>query len=240
MKMICLGSGSSGNCYLLKASKETLVLEAGLTLSEIKKGLDYSISGVVGVLISHIHKDHSLSASDLAKIGIPVFALENVFFGLPGSHFYHTIEPMHGFKVGGFKIFPFPVSHDVPCVGFVITHDEMGKLLFATDTMMIEYKFQGLNHIMIEANYDDRILDYNIEQGYVSPAMKKRLLGSHMELQTTKGILEANDLGKVSEIILIHLSSNNSNGPEFKAEAERATGIPTYIAHKGLEIELAN
>lgn len=35
----CLGSGSSGNCYLLDYNNKTLILECGIKISEIKKRL---------------------------------------------------------------------------------------------------------------------------------------------------------------------------------------------------------
>ena len=240
MVLKCLGSSSSGNCYLFCASDGVLVLEAGVSFKEIKKGLGFKISGIVGAFVSHRHNDHAASIKNLADSGVRVFALEDVLeaHGLFHHHFCRTIEPMHGYIVGNYKVYAFPVNHDVPCLGFIVEHPEMGKTLFVTDTMMLEYRFNGLNHIMLEANYSDKVLDYNIEQGYTPAAMRERLLGSHMELETTKGILAANDLSKVSEIILIHLSNDNSNGNEFKDEIERATGLPTYIARNGFEIDL--
>ena len=43
MKIKCLGSGSSGNCYLLTADNgETLLLDAGLPIMDIKRGLNWN------------------------------------------------------------------------------------------------------------------------------------------------------------------------------------------------------
>lgn len=51
-----IGSGSSGNCHLLTASNgETLILDCGIPIKEIKKGLDWNIRGIKGVIISHTH-----------------------------------------------------------------------------------------------------------------------------------------------------------------------------------------
>ena len=61
---------------------------------------------------------------------------------------------------------------------------------------------------------------------------------SHMEIETTKGILRANDLSAVSEIILVHLSGNNSDARRFAKEISETAGMPTYIAHTGLELTL--
>lgn len=241
MVLKCLGSSSAGNCYILRSlrSDEVLIVEAGISISEIKKALKFKISNIKGCIVSHGHNDHARYIREVLKCGIKVLALPDVFNhqGI-NNPFCKEIEPMHGYKVGGFKILPLPVVHDVPCVGFIIEHEEMGKLIFITDTMMLEYKLPKLNHIMLEANYADEILQYNIDNGIVPVSMRGRLLHSHMELQTAKEILQANDLSSVNEVILLHLSSNNSDAGQFQREVQEASGKPVYIAKSGMEINL--
>ena len=115
----------------------------------------------------------------------------------------------------------------------------MGKLLFVTDTMMLEYTFFGLNHILLEANYADSILNENIDNGTTQPFLRERLMKSHMELETTKEILQSNDLSGVRNIVLIHLSGGNSNAKMFTEEVIKVTGKPVYAAVKGLELNLS-
>lgn len=50
-----LGSGSSGNCYLLESADEVLVVEAGFPFADVKEAIDYQTSKIVGVLSSHEH-----------------------------------------------------------------------------------------------------------------------------------------------------------------------------------------
>lgn len=241
MVLKCLSSSSAGNCYILcsSLSDEVLIIEAGISMDEIKKALKFKISNIKGCIVSHEHKDHAKYIREVLRCGIKVLALPDVFRrqGI-NNPFCKEIEPMHGYKVGGFKILPLPVVHDVPCVGYLIEHEEMGKLIFITDTMMLEYKLPQLNHIMLEANYADEILQYNIDSGIVPVSMRDRLLHSHMELQTTKEILRANDLSSVNEVILLHLSGNNSNASQFQREVQEASGKPVYIAKSGMEINL--
>lgn len=241
MVLKCLGSGSSGNCYLFEASDGVLILECGIPFIEIKKALRFQIKQVLACLCSHEHKDHSKCLKDILSCGIKVMALKDVFDsqGIKNRVFCKEIQAMRGYQVGGFKIFCLSVAHDVPCLGFVIEHKEMGRTLFITDTMMLEYRLPKLNHIMLEANYADDILLQNIESGIVPHSMKDRLLHSHMEIETTKGILRANDLSEVSDIILVHLSGNNSDAERFRKETTAVSGKPTYIAKSGLEIDLS-
>nr|DAM90376.1 MAG TPA: YycJ-like MBL-fold protein [Caudoviricetes sp.] len=56
MKLKCLGSSSAGNCYLLTSNNgETLILDCGIPIKEIEKGLDWHIRGIRGMIISHAH-----------------------------------------------------------------------------------------------------------------------------------------------------------------------------------------
>lgn len=51
-----IGTGSTGNCYLLTVGKEQLLLDAGVPLTEIKKSLNWDMRGIKGVVISHAHR----------------------------------------------------------------------------------------------------------------------------------------------------------------------------------------
>lgn len=172
--------------------------------------------------------------------GIDVYALRSVFEakGISSHHRAKHIEADKGYKIGNFKVFAFSVRHDVPCLGFLITHDETGSILFLTDTFTCEYRFDNLSHILIEANYADDVLSRNIETGRVSSVMRNRLLFSHMEIETTKTLLLAHDLSGVNTITLIHLSSDNSNEKRFVDTIQKATGKVTRAAYKGLEYSL--
>lgn len=241
MKLTVLGSSSSGNCYLLEASDGVLVLECGLPLLEVKKALNFKIGKIVGAVVSHQHGDHAKYIAEYLNSAIRVCALKEVFDAhtLKQRIFCKEIEPMHGYRIGTFKVFVVPVLHDVPCVGFVIEHAEMGKLLFVTDTMLFEYRFDNLKHIMIEANYEDNILQYNIENDITPASMRSRLLQSHMEIKTTEQILQTTNLNSVNEIILIHLSSNNSDAALFKTRIEQKTGKPTIVAKRGVCVDVS-
>lgn len=55
MILKCLGSSSSGNCYVLDSGKEALIIEAGIDFKSVKVALDFNIRKIVGVVISHSH-----------------------------------------------------------------------------------------------------------------------------------------------------------------------------------------
>ena len=59
MKMTILGSSSKGNCYVLQNDSEALIIEAGMSLAEVKKALGWDIAKVKVCIISHQHNDHA-------------------------------------------------------------------------------------------------------------------------------------------------------------------------------------
>lgn len=221
MKLTILGSGSSGNCYLLHNEKECLVVEAGIPFVEVKKALDFDISKIVGVIVSHEHKDHSKYVSDYHKVGIPVFKPYEI-----------VAAPINNF--GNFEVRHFGVVHDVQCYGFLITHKEIGRLLFATDTEYIKYRFKGLNHVLIEANYSKELIsEYHKSLG-------DRVKVSHMEINTTCDFLESNNNPNLYNVVLLHLSDRTSNEQQFIDRAKQVVNSNVYVATKGIEIDLDN
>lgn len=241
MELHILGSNSLGNCYVLEAATEALIIEAGVRMHEVKKALKWQMRKVIGAVITHEHNDHAGYVREMVASGVLVLAIEDVFasHGLSGKAFTKSIVPNKGYKVGGFRIFAVAVKHDVPCLGYVISHPEMGKLLFITDTITLDVLVPGLNHIMIEANYADDIVERNIANGDMPEAMRPRLLTSHMEIGQTKAILAENDLSQVNEIVLIHLSDGNSDERRFVREVRELTGKPVYAANAGMTIDVS-
>lgn len=146
------------------------------------------------------------------------------------GHRVHIIKARQQFQLGTFTVLPFELQHDVFNLGFLLANQEGEKLLYASDTSYIRYRFRGLTHIMIETNYSLDILNGNVEARKIPPEMKKRVMRSHMSLETAKKFLKANDLSKVEAIFLLHLSDNNSDCERFKREVMELTGKPTYIA----------
>lgn len=243
MKLQVLGSSSSGNGYIFTDMRgRSLIVEAGVPLIEVKRALHFDISGIMGCIISHQHGDHARYVNQYLECGIKVLALHDVFehWKIKNYAFCKNIKPQHGYIVGDWRIVALQVVHDVPCVGYLIEHKETGKILFITDTMMLEYKIPGISHYMLECNYADDILQQNIDNGSVIPSMRERLLMSHMELSTTKQIIAANDTSRLESVILIHLSNTNSDKARFAHEVERVSGVPTYIASAGQEFQLEN
>ena len=233
MKLKCLGSGSSGNCYLLIAGNgETLIIDPGLQIKEIKKALNWNISCVVGAVCTHHHADHAKSVEDLEQMGISVFKP------------YESPKPMSigstDWTIQGFELTDKAgkIMHtnadgsECPCHGFLISHQEMGRMLYITDTELIKWRFKNVNQILVEANYSKEIIQQE------NPNYEHVCRG-HMELGTTLEFLKVNKGPDLRNVVLLHLSNDNSDAEMFVARAKEVVGMAdVYVADRGMEIEL--
>lgn len=144
------------------------------------------------------------------------------------GHRLHIVKPFNVSKISTFSVLPFKTDHDCDgSLGFLLESSvTKEKLVFATDTYFIRYKFCGVQYYMVEANYDANILDANIESGLVPSEIKQRLQNSHFEISNVKEFFKKTDLSKCKGIHLVHLSKNNSDKELFEDEIKKITGVP--------------
>jgi phosphoribosyl 1,2-cyclic phosphodiesterase len=219
-----LASSSRGNAYLLTSGTSRLLLECGLHLADLQRRAGHQLGAVDAVLLTHEHMDHARSAAGLLRIGVEVWTSAGTAaaLGLEG-HGLHLLHDGDQVQIGPWTVLPFDAVHDAAePLGFLIS-DGVDKLLFATDTAYLPWRFQGLTMIAIECNWASDLL------GDLSPERRARLEGAHMGLEQVKELLAANDLTQCREIHLLHLSREHSDAERFKREIERQTGIPVVV-----------
>lgn len=232
MRLKCLGSSSAGNCYLLTSdSGETLILDCGIPIKEIKKGLDWNIRNVVGCIVSHAHSDHSKSVKDFEAMGIPVFTP------------YISLKPMRmgkEFKIQAFDLTTIDGSwthtnaDGTPCpiFGFLITHKEMGRMLYITDCELIKWKFKDINYILLGVNYDKDLIDRDTGKA-------NHVFRGHLSIDTACDFVKANYSDSLQNVIMCHLSAENADRDSFIEKMKKvAYGANVCVAERGLEILL--
>ena len=213
MRLDVIGSGSSGNEYILQNDNEALIIECGMALKDTIRVLNNNLKKVVGCLITHSHGDHAGFIKQHASL-FNVYATKGTLEekGLGDDNFhYHAISMLKEFKVGNFIVKAFDTVHDTkePC-GFIISHAEIGNLLFLTDSHHIKYKFSfPLDYILIECNHTEELVDKGICEGIIPKKIGTRIKATHMSLKRCIKCLKGNDLQITKAIILIHMSSGN-------------------------------
>lgn len=228
-----LSSGSHGNCYLLQCANETLILELGIKWDDILKGLDYNLGCVCGCLVSHAHLDHSKSIQNAISFGLSVYSNEEVITIHKGVKVLNLKEKT---RIGkGFVVQPIKLFHNTGCYGFLIQHEEFGKMVFATDTNSVPYKFKGVQHWLLEANYSQDILIDNACNDVYSRSASE----NHLEINDAIEVLKRNHSSELQNVVLIHLSSGNSNEKDFRERVQQELGFENvWVANSGLEIQL--
>lgn len=230
IKVNVYGSNSDGNSYVISDGERSLMLEAGISLKRMNE-VDWQ--SVDGCLITHEHGDHKKYVDKVIKqTGMNVFLSEGTqeVLNLP-SYRSTILKPLKQQNIGSWEVLPFDVEHDVnEPLGFFIKSKDDDRLLFATDTFYVRYKFPGITHLMVECNYSLDILDENIASGRIGAYRKKRLLKSHFELENVKTFIKSNDMSQLQEVWLLHLSDANSDAARFKKEIQAITGVPVYVA----------
>ena len=108
----------------------------------------------------------------------------------------------------------------------------MGRLLYASDTEYIKYRFKNINHILIEANYDKDTIPDDAEN-------REHVFMGHMEISTTCDFVKANDNPNLHEVVLLHLSEKNADSDDFQKRVSAVTNKPVYVARKGLTVDVS-
>jgi len=250
MTLRVVNTGSkSGNSYILDNNTEALILDAGCRYKDILKALDWNTSKVCGVLLTHIHLDHSKAFKDFIRAGIPIYTNDETaehFEIITGEKMFVRQERI-AFMCGAFTITPFYVPHTtkdketgeiIPCpnFGYMIRHEEMGTLLYMTDMEYCPYSFKNMRvqHLIIECNYIEELVDRE-QSNYAH-----RLQG-HCSLETCKGIIRTNMTPALRTVTAVHLSESASDENQIFQEIKKIVGkrVIVNVAKSGLLVELS-
>lgn len=237
MELRVVGSGSSGNAYVLLAREAALLIECGLPYRDaILPALDFERRKLQGCIVSHAHKDHAKFVRNILGDAVHCYMPQDLYKMCNLSRYAHYAEVGKVIKVGEFAVLPFECRHDVECNGYVISHPEMGIALFATDTGLIPADLSAFafSHILIEANYGESIMHEKMEQDESLVPHFRHVMRGHLSIEGSIQYLHTLDLHQCETITLIHLSTENSNEKEFVAQTQKEFPlVRVQVAHAG-------
>lgn len=122
-----------------------------------------------------------------------------------------------------------------PIYGFMITHKEMGTMLYITDSEFCKWKFSGINHILLGVDYDKNMVDMS------NPAKASHVFRGHMSIDTACKFVEANYSPNVQNVIMCHLSEENADKDKFIERMKKvAKWSNVDVAEQHKEWELRN
>lgn len=256
MHYAALASGSKGNCHALSEGGRTLLIDAGISLRQIRQrmgALGWDPGSVRAVALTHEHSDHIgavgviLRRTDWAilttaatraavrraqGIEIPVARWIEVEAGRPRDW-------------EGWRVLPFALPHDAEDP--VAYRIEAGGAAAAvvTDlghpTALVADHLQELDLLVLEANHDVEML----REGTYPPQLKARILSrvGHLSNASMAELLARALSPRLKQVVLAHLSESN-NHPDlarFAAEeALRGTVVALHLAHQREPLALAS
>jgi phosphoribosyl 1,2-cyclic phosphodiesterase len=233
MKFCVLGSGSAGNALVVSAGETRVLIDAGLSASQLRSRLEQqeiALDSLAAILLTHEHQDHCRGLDVLLrKLAVPVYATrltrEALRDQVKSEVRWKIFTPGQEFSIGGLQIDAFPIPHDaVEPVGFILRHLQ-AKLGVLTDaghvTQGMRNRLHGVHSLYVEANYDEDMLAADTRRPW---STKQRISSQHGHLsnkQTARLLHELLPSG-LERAVLGHLSRDCNDAEAAISETQRS------------------
>lgn len=252
MKVICLQSGSNGNCIYVEAAGARLLFDAGISgrvaqgrLAE--RGRD--IAQADALVISHDHRDHTCHLGVFQRrFGVPVYVTQETLSAARAKMRLGALGDIRFFQAAGTLRFDgvtvetVPTPHDgADGVAFVVD-DGRRRLGILTDLGHVFPRLAdllpSLDAAVVESNFDPGML----AQGRYPELLKQRIRGprGHLSNSESAQLLAAAAGPRLQWACLAHLSEEN-NGPEIALRTHRrilGTRLPLHVAGRHAATEI--
>jgi phosphoribosyl 1,2-cyclic phosphodiesterase len=245
IKFCTIESGSSGNCVYCETTDGAILIDAGISCKKIEAHLNkmgINKSRIAGLILTHSHSDHIKGAGpvsrNLQKPGkVPVFMTSGTYYNCSkkiGAIPYKEFKAGASFSFGGFSIETFPTPHDVEGSIALILQRGNTRIGIFTDLGhsfdKLKEALPTLDAVLIESNYEPKLLDENPQYPYY---LKDRIKGSGGHLSNEESALLIKEFAseKLKAVMLGHLSKEN-NCPELALDIHRRIAGEIYVDRK--------
>jgi len=239
MRVCTLASGSSGNSLYIQTDKAKVLVDAGISLRQIKlrlKNLGVEISEIDAVVVTHEHTDHALSLPKIENTTYIASATLNIWKDRVRN--LKEFETANPFTIKDLFINPFSVPHDaLDPVGFTIETDHK-KLGIVTDigasTSLVKERLRGSNILVIEFNHDEEILKNSSYPWELKQRINSHL--GHLSNRQAASLLSELLHNELGHVVLAHLSKSN-NSPDVALRA--AYSVIRKVGGDNINLSLA-
>lgn len=225
-----LGSGSSGNSFLITTPEGTVMIDCGVGIRTITKALRdraMAITDIDAICVTHEHSDHIRTLPKVIHAGAELYATGGTAIrsSLPRDQHVCAIAE-NPVSICGLTIWSLPVSHDAiePC-GFMAELPDGSRITMLTDlgtwSDSLRDFVRASDLIILEANHDEEML----RRGPYPAYLKRRVASDVGHLSNRHcGLALGEALRGTSHeplIWLAHLSEHN-NDPDLAEATVRA------------------
>jgi len=226
MKFCSLGSGSSGNSYIVAKNNTKVLVDCGFSVTELESRMDLrkiNPIDITAIFLTHEHDDHSKGAFAFAeKYNKPIYltygTLKMCQKRIKKSYnlTINIISPLDILELNDFIIYIIPVPHDArEPVQFKFQSEET-TLAIITDlgfgNKELINSIQQINALILESNHDENLL----HQSSYPKNLKDRIRSDYGHLSNDESleILKKLNLDNLRWLGAAHLSKEN-NSPEL-------------------------
>jgi phosphoribosyl 1,2-cyclic phosphodiesterase len=240
-----LASGSSGNAAFLATENTRILIDAGLSMLQLRKRLDAigeSLEAIDAILITHEHCDHVSGLPVLArnrKLRAPFYLTRltapAIDWGETRPDRVECFQAGATFRVGDIEVHSFGIPHDsVDPVGFAFEAQGV-RVGIATDLgyvpESVKFHLRRTDLLLLEANHD---LDM-LKVGPYPWSVKQRVMSrvGHLSNVHVSEYLEQDLDSCTAHLILGHLSMQNNHPAIVQmvaADALEKRGFATRVS----------
>jgi len=248
MHYAALASGSKGNCHAFCDGERTLLIDAGISLKQVRLrmeslGLDHR--AVQAVALTHEHSDH------IGAVGVMLRNTAWAFLATPETKL--EVERIHGIEIPDNRWIPLRAGFAVDWCGwrvhpFTLPHDAADPVAYRVEvngfnaavvtdlghpTALVADHCHDLDLLVLEANHDVEML----REGGYPPPLKARILSrvGHLSNVAMAELLASVLSPRLRTVVMAHLSEQN-NDPELvrvvASEVLRGWRTSLHLAHQ--------
>jgi len=245
VKFCVLASGSSGNAALLATENTRILVDAGLSMRELRKRLasiGESLESIDAIVITHEHSDHVSGLPVLARakglravIYMTRLTAPAIDWGENAPTRLEAFQAGAAFQIGDIEIQSFGIPHDaIDPVGYCFEAEGV-RVGIATDLgyvpESIKFHLRRMDLLLLEANHD---LDM-LKVGPYPWSVKQRVMSrvGHLSNLHMSDYLTSDLDSCTANLILGHLSEQNNHPAIVQMVATEA------LDHRGLATRLS-
>ena len=248
MHYAALASGSKGNCHALSEGGRTLLIDAGISLRQIRQrfeALGQDSGQVQALALTHEHSDHIgalaviLRRTEWAILATPETrkAAEKAQDVQIPNHRWIELDAGRPTDWEGWRILPFALPHDAADPVAYRVEAAAETCAVVTDlghpTALVADHLQELDLLVLEANHDVDML----REGDYPPHLKARILSrvGHLSNAAMAELLAKVTSPRLRRLVLAHLSESNNHPDLARFAAEevlRGTSVALHLAHQ--------
>lgn len=232
MEFAVLGSGSKGNCSLVRFNDALLMIDCGFSIKETEMRmakLNVKPAQISAILVTHEHSDHIAGVAKFAKKHQkPIYLthgtrqyFEHKAISLAGLDVVE-IDLEAAFVIGDIQISPVPVPHDAkePCQFiFDTAQTSLGMLSdLGHVSELVAKAYQRCTCLYIEFNHCHDML----ANGPYTEMLKRRVGGrwGHLSNHQARDYVESLRGGPLKHVVIGHISEKNNSDAVVTKEIE--------------------